>query len=235
MSISYSKQGDIGFIVHDDGKANAFTADKFKQFNTALDEAESEGGITIFTGRVGNFSAGYHLGELMGGPESALQILRDGAKACIRMLGFPFPIIGACNGHAFPMGAFLLMCCDYRVGVEGAYKLGMNEVRIGIAPPQYAVEVARGRLAPAYLNRTITTGELFTPGEAVLAGILDEIVSTDQLMARAIEKAEEFTAIDLNAHAQVKLKLRSQWIQSIQTAMDEELTSAKVNAMFAGL
>ena len=58
------------------------------------------------------------------------------------------------------MGAFILMSTDYRLGVEGPYALGMNEVRINMTVPKFAVEVARGRLAPAYLNRTAITGSL---------------------------------------------------------------------------
>ncbi len=161
-----------------------------------------------------------------------MQILKDGAELCLRLLQFPYPVICACNGHAYPMGAFILMSSDYRLGVHGDYLLGMNEVRIGITPPRYAVEVARGRLSPPYLNRTITTGEMFSPADAARAGIVDNLVDSAELMPAALAKAEEYHSINMRNHYETKQKLRQPWINKIQQAINEELTFANVEKMF---
>lgn len=232
MSVDYQYENGIAQITIDDGKVNAMSAGLFSQINAALDKAENDKTITIMSGREGIFSAGYDLGELLAGPESALQILRDGAALCLRLLQFPYPVIAACTGNAYPMGAFILMSCDYRIGCSGEFKLGMNEVRINITPPLYALEVARGRLHPAYLNRTVVTGEMFSPQDSVNAGILDEVVEIAELPARAMAVAEDFKSIGAANHADTKLRLRANWIKAIEDTADTELVIENIRQMF---
>ena len=60
-------------------------------------------------------------------------MVRLGAELALRVLSFPRPVAIACNGHAYPMNAFLMLAADIRIGTEGAFGIGMNEVAIGIA------------------------------------------------------------------------------------------------------
>ena len=61
--------------------------------------------------------------------------------------------VAACSGHGIAMGSFVLMSTDVRIGVDGPFRIGMNEVAIGMTLPYFAVEIARQRLTPAYFNR----------------------------------------------------------------------------------
>jgi enoyl-CoA hydratase len=72
-------------------------------------------------------------------------------------------VVAACHGNAFPMGAFLIMSCDHRIAAEGNYRIGMNEVAIGLTVPRFAIEIARQRLTPAYFSRVVMTAEMFAP------------------------------------------------------------------------
>jgi hypothetical protein len=38
----------------------------------------------------------------------------------------------ACTGHAFPMGAFLLLASDIRIGADGPYILKLRLVRVAV-------------------------------------------------------------------------------------------------------
>src|SRR5204862_6695082 len=96
-------------------------------------------------------------------------------------LSFPTPVVAACQGSAFPMGAFLIMSADPRIAAEGNYRIGMNEVAIGLTVPRYAIETARQRLTPAYFSRVVMTAEMFGPGEAITAGFFDRVVPADRL------------------------------------------------------
>ncbi len=224
MSVTYQHTDGISQLTFDDGKVNALSIDAFNQLNAALDQAEGDQAITLISGREGTFSAGFHMGELAQGPESTLQLLRAGAEFCTRLLRFPFPIIAACNGHAFPMGAFILLSSDFRLGVDGPYQIGLNEVRINMTVPYFALELARGRLHPAYFQRTATTGELFNPAQAVAAGFLDELVEPEHLLDAALAKAHSYRDIDMPHHAATKLRARSSWLQAIEEGMEKELT-----------
>jgi enoyl-CoA hydratase len=131
-------------------------------------------------------------------------------------------VVTACNGHAYPMGAFLMLSADRRIGATGDFRIGMNEVVIGLTLPLFAVEVARQRLAPAYFQRTVV-GNLFGPREAVTAGYLDEVVEPGALAARSREVALGLTSIDLPSHAASKQRVRASALSALRRAIDEEL------------
>jgi enoyl-CoA hydratase len=150
--------------------------------------------------------------------------VKAGAELALKLLSFRTPVIGACRGHAFPMGAFLLLASDIRIGAEGAWRIGLNEVAIGIPVPGFGLELARQRLAPAFLNRTALSGEMFNPEDAVRAGFLDKIVPAGDLDAAVEAAAVALTKIHLPSHAIVKQRLRAGAISAVRAAIDSEIT-----------
>jgi enoyl-CoA hydratase len=66
----------------------------------------------------------------MGGGTNAYEMVRRGFELSERILSFSTPVVVACTGHAIAMGVFLVLSGDYRVGADGAYKIGANEVAI---------------------------------------------------------------------------------------------------------
>jgi enoyl-CoA hydratase/carnithine racemase len=101
------------------------------------------------------------------------------------------------------------------IGVEGDFKLGLNEVQMSITMPQYGVELARGRLQAQYYNRAVINAEILTPGEAVIAGLLDKVVGIEQLMDCARAEAIRLASLDRQAFVSTKLKLRHELLQKI--------------------
>jgi len=108
----------------------------------------------------------------------------------VRLLGFPFPVIIACNGHCIALAALLLLSTDYRIGAIGNYKIGLDEVAIGLPLSYFGVELAIFRLSAPYLNRSTANAEIYTPQGAVEAGFLDMIVPEKKLMATTIPTAQ---------------------------------------------
>ena len=91
-------------------------------------------------------------------------MVKAGAELALRILSFPTPVVAACQGNAYPMGAFLIMSSDHRLAAEGDYLIGMNEVAIGLTVPRFAIEIARQRLTPAYFSRAGDDGRNVRPG-----------------------------------------------------------------------
>jgi len=220
--VEYDKKGNIGIVRMDDGKANAVSPDLINAVNTALDQAEQDQVVVILTGRSGKFSAGFDLSVMQQGPEASRQMVKGGALLAARLLSFPFPVIIACNGHALAMGALLLAVADYRIGSEGNFKIGLNEVAIGMTMPKFGVEISRSRLTPMYLTRAVSNAEIFSPQQAVDAGFLDLAVPEATLMDTAVAEAERLVSLDFNAHHQTKLRVRSGVISAVQEAISEE-------------
>ncbi len=220
--LSYELSDGIATITMDDGKANALSPAMQTEITDALDQAKKDDAVTVLLGREGMFSAGFDLKILGSGGPDAIGMVKSGFLLAERMLTHPKPLVIGCTGHAIAMGVFLLLCGDYRVGGSGTYRIIANEVAIGMTMPQAAIEISRQRLNPAHFNRAMINAELFSADNAVEAGFLDRVVSADQVLEAAREKAVEMSQLDQNAHAQTKLKTRGQALAAIRAAVEAE-------------
>jgi enoyl-CoA hydratase len=158
-------------------------------------------------------------------PESAKELVTKGSKLSLRMLSFPQPIIVACSGHAIAKGAFLLLSADYRIGVEGAFKIGLNEVMIGMTMHNAGIAIAKARLSEVYVNRSVNNAEMYSSKQAIAAGFLDIIVPEDHLMSTAVNVAEMSAKLNKKAHAETKLKVRKQHLEALENAIELDLKS----------
>ncbi|MFP3977632.1 MULTISPECIES: crotonase/enoyl-CoA hydratase family protein [Marinobacter] len=227
--VSYSLNDGVATVVLNNGKVNALSHDVFEQLHKALDQAEEDKAVVILTGQPGIFSGGYDLKEMQKGMKEAGALVTAGSKFTRRLAAFPYPIIGACSGHALAKAAFVLLSVDYRVGVEGSFKLGLNEVAIGMTMHHAGIEIARHRLAPAHFYRSVINAEIYNPEGAVVAGYLDEVVAPDQLMNRANELAQGFRKLNMRAHAQTKVKTKAGYLELLDRSIEKDAQSLGLN------
>jgi enoyl-CoA hydratase len=222
---SYELEGSIATITMDDGKVNAFSIPMLKALHTAFDRAERDGAIVVLTGRENYFSAGFDLKVFAGGEvDQVIEMLTLGATFAERILSFPTPVIAACSGHAVAAGSFVLLAADLRIGTEGPFQIGLNEVKIGLTVPWFAIELARQRLTPAHFDRAVVNATMHSPSEALAAGFLDRVVSAGELRAASIDGAAALAELNLAAHAATKLRVRGSALKAIRTAIETELT-----------
>lgn len=178
--------------VHlDDGKANAISPTVVRGLHDALDRAETDGKAVLLVGRPGRFSAGFDLSVMQEGPDEARRLVGSGAELALRIYEFPMPVVMACTGHALAMGAILLLAGDLRIGTEGDFKIGLNEVSIGMPVPIFGTELARDRLTPRHFTRAVSHATIYSPTDAVKAGYLDEVAAPEALLDVARERARE--------------------------------------------
>ena len=183
----------------DNGKANALSFEVLAALGGALEtveRADENGpGVLVITGRPGMLTGGFDLSVMTGGNlADARRLLGTGAELGIRIFTFPVPVVLGVTGHALAMGGILTTTADYRVGAEGPFKIGLNEVAIGMPVPAFAVELTRDRLAKRWFTRCIQAAHLCSPAEAVEANFLDEVVAPDAVEARALEVATQLAA-----------------------------------------
>ncbi|TNC82088.1 MAG: crotonase/enoyl-CoA hydratase family protein [Oleiphilus sp.] len=215
-------ENGVALITLQNGKVNAISHEVIEQLHVALDRAEEEKAIVILTSESGLLSGGYDLKTMQASPEQAIALVTEGSKLTRRMLAFPLPIITATPGHAVAKGAFLLLCSDYRIGAAGDFKIGLNEVAIGITMHYAGLEMARFGLANAYFNRAVICAEMFQPEEAQKAGFLDRVVPADQVMATAMAVAEGMKGLNLRAHKGTKLKAREAVLEAMDKAIETD-------------
>jgi enoyl-CoA hydratase len=115
------------------------------------------------------------------------------------------------------------MASDVRLGADGPFRLGLNEVRLGLTLPWFAIVLARHRLTPAHFDYASVTGEMFDPQTAREAGLLDAVVSPTELNDRAQSVARALSSIDRSAHAATKMRVRKLVLEELERAVEAEL------------
>lgn len=218
--VSLEIQDNIATITINNGKVNAISPQVISEINSALDQAEQQKAIVILTGQAGIFSGGYDLKTMKASSNAAVALVTEGSTLARRMLAFPTPIIGVCTGHAIAKGAFLLLSCDHRIGTEGLFKIGLNEVSIGMTMHNAGIELARNRVPRNYLSRSVINAELFDPQTAILAGFLDQVVEEQQLMSTAQKLAKQMQSLNMTAHHATKLKERKEVLAALDAAIE---------------
>ncbi|VVN04318.1 Fatty acid oxidation complex subunit alpha [Pseudomonas fluorescens] len=220
--ISYHLDDGIATLTLSNGKVNAISPDVIAAFNAALDQAVTDRAIVIITGQPGILSGGYDLKVMTAGPKEAVALVTAGSTLARRLLSHPFPVIVACPGHAVAKGAFILLSADYRIGVDGPFSIGLNEVQIGMTMHHAGIELARDRLRRSAFHRSVINGEMFDPKSAVDAGFLDKVVAAEELQGAALAAARQLKKINMLAHKNTKLKVRKALLEALDNAIIQD-------------
>lgn len=217
--IDYQLQDGIATLTLNNGKVNAISPDVISAFNSALDQALADRAVVVVTGQPGILSAGYDLKVMTSSPQNAIELVSAGSTLARRLLAHPFPVVVACTGHAVAKGAFLLLSADYRIGVEGPFHIGLNEVQIGMPMHHAGIELARDRLRRSAFQRSVVCAEMFDPAGALAAGFLDEVVPAQQLAEATLRAAQRLQKLNMKAHALTKLKVRKAFLETLDQAI----------------
>lgn len=212
-------ESGIATITLDDGKANALGFTMIEHINKALDTAEADADVIVLTGRPGVMTAGFDLKVMRNEPDRVMDLVTQGGDMLVRIFGSDKPVIVASPGHGIAAGALLMLSGDYRIGVAGDFKYGLNESAIGMVLPPYGMDLARFKLNQKYLDIAVVGADLFGPESASEIGFLDEVAAPDDFSARVREKAEYFKTLDGKAYAGNKREIR----QSLVKKMTAEL------------
>lgn len=228
--VTYSLEGTTAIVTMDDGKANALSDTMIADLLAAIARAEKEASAMILAGRAERFCAGFDLRVMMSSPDAAKALLRNGAQLLMKLYGTPIPLVVACTGHALAGGALVVLTGDLRIGSQGAYRIGLNEVAIGMPVPKLAMELARDRLLPTELGLATLQAKIYGPDDAVRAGYLDEAVAPEALLARAKEEAARLGGLTRGAYEATKVRLRKATIDHILGSLDEDMKNLLTGA-----
>ncbi len=217
MTVKTTISGGVARIAIDDGRVNAMTADLLGAISGALAQAREAKAIAVLTGRPGIFSAGFDMKTFAMGPDAARRMVEAGVTAILDILRHPRPVITCAAGHAYPMGAFLMLAADIRFGVDGDYRIGMNETAIKIDVPDFALAIAKSRLTPPAFA-SIRTARMFSPAEAVSAGYLDFVGDEKEIGMLLEDEISRSLALDPQAFRSTKQRMNADVIAAITTA-----------------
>ncbi|WP_299192578.1 crotonase/enoyl-CoA hydratase family protein [uncultured Erythrobacter sp.] len=215
--ITVEKQDGAHIITMDDGKVNALNKDKLDALVAALADCAGDFGPAVIRGRKGIFSAGFDLKGFAAGPETATAQLQAGKDAILAILRHPAPVVTVAEGHAYPMGAFLMLAADRAIGTEGEFVTGMNESAIGMALPIYPMILGAARLNSTG-RKAVATAQLFSPQQAREVGYFDDIAAPEDvepLLAKVLSELQKVNPAAFNAN---KSAMNAQLIADIEAS-----------------
>jgi enoyl-CoA hydratase len=209
-NISYETRDAIGYLTVNRPKAlNALSQATLGEIQSALEEARDDGSVrgVILTG-AGNraFVAGADIAEIASiSAVEAAEFTRRGQSVLNLIENLGKPVIAAVNGFALGGGCEIAMACTLRLATENS-KFGQPEVKLGVIPGFGGTQRLPRLIGKGRALQLILTAETIDAGEAHRIGLVNEIVASDRLLARA---EEILHAISANAPLAVRFSLEA--------------------------
>lgn len=186
------------------GKVNALDLELLRAITATMHDVSSAGAV-VLTGAGRAFSAGVDLRRIVdGGVAYAEEFLPALSDAFLAVFDCPRPVVAAVNGHALAGGCVIAAAADLRLMSGGT--IGLTELLVGVQFPTVPLEIARYAFGPQ-AGRLALTAETFGPDAALRLGLVDEVVSADDLLADALRRATVLAGFRSDVYAATKEQL----------------------------
>lgn len=208
--------------------ANALNGQLVEQLLSALESVRMDGARAIvLNGRPGMFSGGLDVpGLLPLGRREIEQFWGLLFRLTHQLAASPVPVIAAVSGHAPAGGAVLALHCDWRIGASGRFRIGLNEVQVGLPVPGTILVALEQAVGPRLALKLATRGELLAMEEALAVGMIDELVPPEQLLATALGRAGEWLALPPVAMNTTRLATKARLLKALENPVDVAAATA---------
>lgn len=167
-------------------------------------EAASRGGAqaVVISGSPGMFSAGLDVPELLSLDRAGMTAFWSDFFGLLQTVALsPLPVVAAITGHSPAGGAVLSLFCDTRIAAQGNFKIGLNEVQVGLPVPRIVYAALERLVGRRDAERLAVRGLLVSPEEALSCGLVDQVVAPEQVMSAALAWCREVSALPPRAMA----------------------------------
>jgi enoyl-CoA hydratase len=201
------------------GKASALDVELLDALLGELDSVSEDIRALILTGTGSIFSAGVDLFRLTReGPDYVQRFLPLLSRLVRTLFTFPRPVVAAVNGHAIAGGCVIVLAADTRLMAEGAGRIGLPELLVGVPFPAAALEVVRFVVPRHKVQSLIYSGRTMSAQDALGAGLVDELVAPNELLTQAHELARQLALIPAQTYRLTKESLRASALEQIEKA-----------------
>ena len=229
-SIAIETRGDVAVMTVQHGKANTIDVE-FAQvlIDTMATLAQSPARAIVLTGTGTIFSAGVDLIRLQSGGTSYIdRFVPLLSKLVLALFEFPKPLIAAVNGHAIAGGCVIACAADQRVLARGSGRIGVPELLVGLPFPTAALEVVRYVIPPQHATAVFFEGNTYGADDAATVGLVDEACAPEDLLARAVARAEKLAPLPASAFALTKRQLHAPALERIAFGTAHDAHAAKL-------
>ncbi len=172
-----------------------------QDFGEAITEAfgNDEVKAIVLTGTGKNFIAGADITQLQMVKErdDIFGVASQGARFLSSIEVGPKPVVAAINGNCLGGGLETAMVCHYRVAAKGI-NLGQPEVQIGLIPGAGGTQRLPRLIGLNNALEMIAVGKPIKAEKAYSRGLVDEVVTQEELLDTAIKAARRFISGELN-------------------------------------
>jgi Delta3-Delta2-enoyl-CoA isomerase len=211
MIEQFTHPDDIIELRLDRAPVNALNPALVQGLDRAIEQAMNDGArALILSGRPGLFSAGLDVPELLTLDEQGMAAFWDDFFGLLaRIARSPIPVVAALTGHSPAGGTVIALFADYRVQASGDFKLGLNEVQVGLVVPP-VIHQALVRLIGNYrAERHLVAGRMIPVEEALKLGLVDELAPAEDVVAQAIDWCRTHLALPAHAMAATRMLCRA--------------------------
>ena len=180
-------------VINRQKKLNSLNIETISELHEAISIADNDNNIRviIITGAGEKaFVAGADISEFANfTSDQGYDLSLNGhQKLCDFIENLSKPVIAAINGFALGGGLELAMSCHIRIASENA-KMGLPEVSLGVIPGYGGTQRLSQLVGKGKAMELIMTGRMIDANNALSLGLVNHVVSQDNLMGASNEIA----------------------------------------------
>ncbi|MFO7555866.1 MAG: enoyl-CoA hydratase/isomerase family protein [Desulfobacterales bacterium] len=206
--ISVEKHGKVLLAKLNYGVTNALNPKVFHELGEILLQVENDNavhGLVLGSSNEKFFSIGFDIPKLYEMDRDDFSAFyRMFNKVCMDLYTLSKPTVAAITGHAIAGGCILALCCDYRFIGKGKKLMGLNEVKLGVPVPYLPDRVLHALAGAQKAREMMEGGRFYSPDEMLKAGVVDEVLSNEEVVKKAIEHADALGSLSKKAYGVIK-------------------------------
>lgn len=217
--VTFDVEGGIGTIRLDRPPMNALNRQVQEEIRDAAQEATERADVysVIVHGGQKVFAAGADVKEFARMSHAEMTARAAGLSSSLSAVAdIPKPTVAAITGYSLGGGFELALSCDRRIAGDNA-KVGQPEILLGIIPGGGGTQRLARLVGPSKAKDLVYTGRFVDAQEALVLGLVDEVVAPDDVYSAAQHWAGQFVGGPVLAYAAAKA--------AIDGGLDNDLAS----------
>jgi enoyl-CoA hydratase/carnithine racemase len=202
-------------------KRNAMTSAMYVALAEILNKAAKDGStrVVLWHGAGDSFCAGNDIDDFLKNPPGPGESPQ--ARLMEALVNFDKPLVAAVQGAAIGGGTTMLLHCDFIYAGEST-KFQMPFINLAVVPEFGSSHIVPARIGHVHAAELILLGTPFDARRAAELGLVNQVVSDNDVMARARETAEKLAAKPAAALQASKRLIKQPFREQIKAAMKAE-------------
>ncbi len=221
------ENSQIATVILHHSPVNSFNVSFALELLHTLKEIEDSNevkAIVLKSSLPGIFSAGLDLNDLHGVSRDHLKTFwRTIQNLWLQIYSSKLITLACIDGHCLAAGTIIAAACDYRIGTEGKYSMGVTAAKIGLIAPPWFLEMLSHIMGRRKTDHALQTGLTFSPGEALKIGLIDRLCPPHLAIDCCSQALKPYLSVSQESRMTMKYYSRSELIQSFKETRNEDM------------